>query len=286
MSMEMTVQPLNLAAVVFNKAEMAAAIAAINDRYKGLVVTDKAEAKKDRAEVNRLLGQIDDVRKAIKKQYEAPLKAFEADVKEVVEPLKASRDAIDEQIKRIEEQERNQRKAVIEAVYADMKPSVPLSRVLDSRWYNLSTSEMKAVDGLTEAINAAEADLHVIRSLTCPNTAALIDRYNEGATLAEVMEYKAKLEQVSVVCGDEVRTDGVIVDAQPQTFAIDGTETPAEIIAQLEQENPKNQYTLTETGILVQGKPTPHKLMISCTDGQYAEVLALLDRLGCFYVEG
>lgn len=272
MSMEMTVSPYSLPVLAFNKDEMAAAIAAINDRYKGLVVTDKAEAKRDRAEVNRLLGQIDDVRKSIKKQYEAPLKAFEADVKEVLEPLKASRDAIDEQIKRIEEQERNERRKLLEAVYADLTPSVPFSRVIDERWYNLSTSEKKAVEGLTEAIKAAEADLLVIRSFNCPNAAALIDRYNDGATLAEVLAYKTKLEQVSV-------------DAPEQTFAISGTETPAEVITQLEQENPKNSYTLTDTGILVQGKPTSRKLLISCTDGQYAEVLALLDRLGCFYVE-
>ena len=104
MSMEMTVQPLNLSAVVFNKAEMAAAIAAINDRYKGLVVTDKAEAKRDRAEVNRLLKQIDDARKAVKRQYDAPLKAFEADIKELVEPLKASAAAIDQQQTRADAQ--------------------------------------------------------------------------------------------------------------------------------------------------------------------------------------
>lgn len=124
MSMELTIQPFDTAAVVFNKAELAAAVNAITERYAGLVVTDKAEAKKDRADVNRILKQIDDVRKTVKKQYEAPLKQFEVDIKEVVEPLKAAGAAIDAQIKTIEETERNERKAVLEAVYADVKPVV------------------------------------------------------------------------------------------------------------------------------------------------------------------
>lgn len=266
MSMELTIQPFDAAAVQFNKAEMAAAVAAITERYAGLVVTDKAEAKKDRAEVSRILKQIDDARKTVKKKYEAPLKQFEADIKEVVEPLKAAGAAIDAQIKTIEETERNKRRKVLEAVYADMKPYTPFSRVFDESLTNLSISEKKAVERLIAAINAAEADLRVIRSSNSDNVAALVDRYNSGATLAEVLAYDAQLKQTA------------------QTFTISGTETPQEIIAELEQENPRNEYTVTDTGIQVVGKPTARHILLTCTDGQLDEVTRLMDRLGVFYV--
>ena len=51
MSMELTVQAPETMPVSWNKAEMAAAVLEIASRYAGLVVIDKADAKRDRAEV-------------------------------------------------------------------------------------------------------------------------------------------------------------------------------------------------------------------------------------------
>ena len=266
MSMEMTVQPLQVAAVTFNKTEMAAAIAAINDRYKGLVVTDKAEAKRDRAEVNRLLKQIDDARKTVKKQYEAPLKAFEADIKELTEPLKASAAAIDAQIKAIEEQERNERMAALEAIYAEMKPCVPFSRVFDARWCNSSTSAKKATEALTAAINAAENDLAAIKATNSTNMAALVDEYNNGATLAEVLAYNDRLMQTA------------------QTFAIAAEPTADEVAAQLAAEDPRNEYTVTDTGVQVTAKTAMHTITVNCSDSHLAEICRLMDAYDLFYV--
>lgn len=266
MSMELTIQPFEAALVHFNKDEMTAAVAAITERYAGLVVTDKAEAKKDRADVNRILKQIDDARKRVKKAYEAPLKAFEADIKEVVEPLKAAGEAIDQQIKTIEENERNERRTALEAVYAATTRCVPLSRVWDDKWLNTSTSLKKATEGLTAALEAAEADMQVIKSLTSENVPALIQHYIGGATLADVLEYDKELRQTAM------------------TFAIAGTETKADVIAALEAEDPRNEYTATDIGIQVTAKPVARRLLLTCTDADMREVEALLDRLGVFYV--
>lgn len=269
MSMELIIQPLNLSAVVFNKEEMAAAIAAIADRYKGLVVTDKAEAKRDRAEVNGLLNQIDDVRKQIKKQYEAPLKAFEADVREIAEPLKASGEAIDRQIKAIEEQERNERKAQLEAAFSDIASlfdGVSFDMVFDPKWLNASVTLKKAVAEMNTKAEKMMAELVAIKALNSPHYPALIQRYKDGATFADVLAYNSTLMQTA------------------QTFAISGTETPEEIVAELEKVNPRNEYIVTDTGIQVTGKPSMHHISVSCTDGQLDAVCRLLDRLDCFFV--
>lgn len=266
MSMEMTVQPLNLSAVSFNKAEMAAAIAAINDRYKGLVVTDKAEAKKDRAEVNKLLKQIDDVRKQVKRQYEAPLKAFEADVKEVVEPLKRSADLIDEQIKAIEQTERDERRAALEQVWAEDSHDVRLERVWQDKWLNASVSLKKAIDEMRSAGDLADADIAAIRNLHNEHEPALMERYDSGANLADVMTYAVRLQE------------------RAQTYAIKTPETPQEVAEQLAEIDPRNEYKALENGVQVTGRPVTHKLVLTCTDGQLDEVCRLLDRLGCFFV--
>lgn len=266
MSMEMTVQPLNLSAVVFNKAEMAAAIATINDRYKGLVVTDKAEAKRDRAEVNKLLKQIDDARKSIKKQYEAPLKAFEADIKELVEPLKASGEAIDQQIKAIEERERQDKLEQLKAAYNGGVLGIPFDMVFEPRYLNASVTVKKAVDEMTVKAAAKHEDIDAIEALNSPHYPALIQCYMDGATLADVLAYDNELKQTA------------------QTFAISVTETPQEVIAELEQENPRNDYAVTDTGIQVMGKTELHTITVSCTDGQLAQIAGYMERMGVFFI--
>lgn len=266
MSIELTIKPLNLATVAFNKDELAAAIMTITERYTGLVVTDKAEAKRDRAEVNRILKQIDEVRKIVKKQYEEPLKAFESDLKAIVAPLKEAAAAIDQQIKAIEETERTKRMEALKAIYASTTCSAPFSRVFDDKWLNTSISEKKAAEGLIAAINAAGADLNVIRASNSDNIAALIDKYNNGATLAEVLEYSAQLKQMA------------------QKFVINGTETPEEIVAELNIENPRNNYVVTDDGIQVVGKPELRIIKVACTDGQLWELASLMKQMGVFYI--
>lgn len=266
MTTELTVQPLNVAAVTFNKDEVAAAVATIAERYAGVVVTDKAAAKKDRAELNKMLKQLDDARKAVKRQYEAPLKAFEADIKDIAEPLKAAVDAIDTQIKAIEEQERADRMAALEAVYASLTAKTPLSRVFNDKWTNASTSATKAAEELKMAVKRADADVDAIVALQSPHQAAMLDMYFNGAELAEVLAYGKRLDA--------------------QVFSIGCTEpkTPEEIVTELEAENPLNEYHITDMGIEVTAKRETHRIMLTCSDKQFNALLDILDNLGCFYV--
>jgi len=142
---------------VDNKEVFASQIALITGAYKDLVVTDKAEAKRDRATINKLLKAIDDKRKEAKREYEAPFKAFEAELKELTEPLKEAGEAIDAQIKAIEESERLERKAWIEEQYSELPTDIPLSDVWDDAWLNSSVSKQRVKAELTSAIITAQA---------------------------------------------------------------------------------------------------------------------------------
>ena len=92
-------------------------------------------------------------------------------------------------------------------------------------------------------------------------------KWLDGATLAEVMAYDAELNR------------------QAMTFSIGRAETPETVAAELNVTDPRNVYIPTENGVHVTGKPSLHKLAITCTDGQYSQVLDALDRLGCFFIE-
>jgi hypothetical protein len=255
---ELTIRPLHTAAVEYNKLELAAAVQGFADKYAGLVVTDKATAKRDRAEVNRILKQIDDARKDVKRRYEAPLKAFEADLKDIIEPLKASAAAIDAQIKAIEEQERaDRRQALVAAYNASGAAFVPFERIFDPSWLNASVSESKAVAALQAAVVAAENDIAAIKAMHSQHEAAMLDRYNEGATLAEVLAYAERLDQMEPV-------------------AVNTAAVP--------EENPLNVYTLTDTGVVVTAKQETHNIMVTCSPTRFDLICAYLDNLGVFFV--
>lgn len=182
--MEMTVTTQEGRLVVNNKAEFQRQITAITAHYSGLAVTDKAEAKRDRASVNRLLRAIDDKRKEAKRQYEAPFKAFEAELKELTEPLKAAGAAIDAQIKAIEDKERAERVAWVREEFDKLPQStVAFEDVYDSSWELLSKSKAAILSELHAAVIAAQA---------VPKTAAPIHDVQTNAVGVPVFTFENK----------------------------------------------------------------------------------------------
>ena len=75
--------------IKWNNEELKAAIADKMKEYKGLIFTEEtiSEGKKDRANLNKLRGAIDDERKRVKKLCMEPCNRFEKEVKEVAEAM-------------------------------------------------------------------------------------------------------------------------------------------------------------------------------------------------------
>nr|WP_054717042.1 DUF1351 domain-containing protein [Lacticaseibacillus manihotivorans] len=63
---------------ISNFDDLAKSVTVLADKYKGMVVTDDTttEARKSQAELNAAIKQIEDFRKAIKKEYNEPYNAF------------------------------------------------------------------------------------------------------------------------------------------------------------------------------------------------------------------
>lgn len=268
--MELSIQPFATNPVAFNRAEMTAAIAAIAERYAGVVAADKAAAKRDRAEINRILKQIDDARKTVKKQYEAPLKAFENELKEIVEPLKAAGAAIDAQVKEWEEAERAERMTAIEEAFAELgERPYPLARILDNTWLNASTSLKSATNALQAAAERLDADIAAVKGIHTPHTAALLAMLMDDpdATLADVLAYNNDLT------------------TSAQVFAIDVAETPQEAVERLTAEEPLNDIRINEDGLIeVAAKVSTRTLTVSCSDASLERITAFLDSLRIFYL--
>lgn len=142
----------------FNFDELKTELTERLHHYNTLVVTEDAiqDAKNDRANLRKLRDAIDTRRKEVKRECERPYKAFEAKVKELTALIDAPIAAIDGQVKNFEEQQRNQKLTEIEALYEELvqdtiKDIIPLSRILDPKWLNKSTS-MKSITETMQTI--------------------------------------------------------------------------------------------------------------------------------------
>jgi hypothetical protein len=89
------------------------------DEYKGIAYTesDAAAMKSDRADINRFIKAIEAERIKKKKEYLEPYNVFEAQVKEVLQPLKEAEAVIAKGLKEIDDKWREERREKIRAIY-------------------------------------------------------------------------------------------------------------------------------------------------------------------------
>ena len=124
-------------------------------------------AKRDRTYLNGIVKQIDERRKAVKREYLRPLDAFEARCKEISGIAKGASDAIKAQLDEAERLRHERAYAALEAHYGEvadlLAPVVPYSRVHEDRWLNKTVGEVKAKQLLEEKVGLLAEDWDTLK---------------------------------------------------------------------------------------------------------------------------
>lgn len=260
------------AEVTINDYEaLEAMVQAYSNKFKGLVPTEETlpEAKRTRAELNKVKKVLDDKRKEVKRQASEPIVRFEAQVKKLIKTIDETRSEIDKGVKELEEQQRQAKLEYVQGLIDEMASNyeVDANEVeIKPSWLNKSTTNKKIIDeiaGTMRDINRQKAKLATERKLielTCREHGldpsgwyAMLDgvidvnvvleeieRYakekQEADELAkkkqeaELAEQKAKLAEVN---GKQVDTEtgAVMVSKQVVSFKIKGTKEQLDSIA-------------------------------------------------------
>lgn len=147
--------------------------------YEGRVYTEDtvAEAKRDRANLNKLSKAIEDKRKELKSVYLTPYNSFEAQAKELVAMIKKQSDAIDAQVKAYDQKRRDEKLEKIKTeLYApmigDLAELVPYQRLHDPKWLNVTVSMGAVSEALAEKIERMTAGLTALDKLSLPEDVA------------------------------------------------------------------------------------------------------------------
>jgi len=100
-------------------------------------VPDEKAAKTDRAALNALARKVDDARKDIERQWNAPLEDFKATCKEIVTTVKGAVEEVDGCVKAYEEEQKARKRTLIENYFAGKGfDLVPLERLWNPKWLN------------------------------------------------------------------------------------------------------------------------------------------------------
>lgn len=147
------------------------------DKYRPAPIADEPgynRAKKERAAVRKVRGEIDAERKLRLREVEDALKALKEQVKEVTGPL----DETDREYKRLldewDAQKREERARALAQEYEDMAPALadmlPYERMAaiadpEGRWLLRSVGEQTAVDLMAAAAQRVVADYETVAAL-------------------------------------------------------------------------------------------------------------------------
>lgn len=183
----------------WNKAELEANVRSIVEAYQGLVYTEDtvSDAKNDRAALRKLLNEIEDRRKLVKKKCMEPYEVFENDLKDVTVLIKEQISIIDGQVKEYENGVKEEKKARLQEVYAEtigeLAEVLPFERVFETQYLNVSFKESKTATEIQEKIQRVKSDLAAIDALDSKYKLNAKDVYVRTLDMSQAMAENARL---------------------------------------------------------------------------------------------
>lgn len=203
MALELKVATFNPVPLDFNYAELKKEIEEKTLPYKGLIVTEDAipTAKTDLANLRRLEKAIDDRRKAVKKEYNAPYMEFETKIKDILADVQAAEANIDGQVKAFEKKAEDEKLASIKAFYAisfaQFKDEVPFERINNPKWLNKGYKKADIEAEISKMANDLRDNVDAVKALKSENEDALLRKLYLTLDMGEVMKEQAALNAIA-----------------------------------------------------------------------------------------
>ena len=199
-----------LPAIRWNEAEVQQNLTEMLAAYTGRVYTPDTikDAKADRAAVNKLDKQLSDAARSAKAFYMKPLEEFLQSTKQMQTQCKAVSGAIDQQVKAVEEAERQDKQDALQAVYADcigeLRELIPFDRLLVPQWLNKTYDLAKASRELRKSVETRREELRLIRENCGEDAEACTTEYLRGLNLnAALVEHSRRQNARDAQCRAE-----------------------------------------------------------------------------------
>ena len=216
-------------------------------KYDGLTFTESemTQAKKVRANLNKVAKVINDRKIEVKKQFCEPYDRFADQAKVLVGKIQTVSGKIDQQVKDFEQKQKAEKKEQILAYWEQIGiPQIDLGQIWDEKWLNASAridQIKKEIDRIKDGI---QNDLAVIAQMSPPEKVdwcltSYLRTLDIGQTLSAYEEYQRQMKRV-----EEIRAQQEAEKAAREAKAAEVEEIPTSatndaIPAQNEPQAPK-----------------------------------------------
>lgn len=165
------------------------------------------QSKKLLAAVNRRKKELDDERIRIKKVMLEPYQEFEQQVKEITLIVEAANETVRQQVKHLEEQERQAKQEQLAEIFHKRKALyslgdlIPFEDWMKPKHLNKSTSIESAEMEMVEFLERTERDIKVLQSMPDVNAhvSAYIGQYDLALAMTQVRAEKERMQQIEAV---------------------------------------------------------------------------------------
>lgn len=138
-------------------------------RDADLSKVETSSIKAERAEVNRIIKSVEDARKAVKREYNAPLAEFEGEVKNLLAPARELESRLGNVVNARDAERKAKLRQGLEATYEEFAPAlaevVPFDVICEPQWLNLSYGAAKAAEELERKAAKAAKDWVTLRGM-------------------------------------------------------------------------------------------------------------------------
>ena len=174
-------------------------------KYENMIYNDNeiAQAKKDRADLNKLKKAINDKRIAMEKEYMQPFNEFKAKVNEILALLDKPILAIDTQVKNYEAQLVEAKKQWIEATFKQKSPFnwIKLEQIYNSKWLNSSFSKNAIEEEMDLSFSMIETELKSIDTLDYKEQA--LEVYKETLSLSMALDKVKQIKDLDKILEEQ-----------------------------------------------------------------------------------
>lgn len=150
-----------------------------------------SQCKQYRASIRKVSARIDESRKMAKAAALEAYSSFEAKCKELTALCEEAANALDVQIKAMEEAAKQEKKNRLAEYFAqvvgDMAEWLTFDDLFNPKWLNATYAESTAWMDINAAIDRCRADLNAIRALHSEFETALLDEYTRTRNISAVL---------------------------------------------------------------------------------------------------
>lgn len=213
----------------------------IAKNYEGVVVSEDTIplAKKDLASLRALVKEVEDRRKAVKKEWNQPYADFEAEVKNALAIINKPIDLINEQLKEFELQRKADKEQHVREIYAEnireYEEYLPFSEIFDEKWLNVSTTDKDIIFDINAKLTQVKIDLEAIKALQSEFEDEVIKAYKEsGNRLSTAIQRNTQL-----IIAKKMATEKAKEEVRNEVIAEIKEEVKEEVKAEIAKEEPK-----------------------------------------------